>query len=96
MLETIREFGLERLDVGRETEKMQRRHAEFYARLAEEAEPAFLRMLPAQATWLLRLEAEHANLRAALDLAPRRRRSRSGFAAGGRHLVVLAHARPPK
>jgi tetratricopeptide (TPR) repeat protein len=67
MLETIREFGLEELSEDREVEPIQRRHAEFYARLAEEAEPVFLQMLPDQATWLVRFDAEHANLRAALS-----------------------------
>ena len=66
MLETIREFGVERLREAQEVEELQRRHAEFYAMLAEEAEPSFLRMLPTQAQWLVRLETEHANLRAAL------------------------------
>ncbi len=66
MLETIREFGLERLGEAREIEAIQRRHAEFYVRLAEEAEPVFLRMLPGRAAWLVRLDSEHPNLRAAL------------------------------
>ena len=39
MLETIREYGVERLTLYRELEHVRQAHAEFYLRLAEEAEP---------------------------------------------------------
>lgn len=64
MLETIREYAAERLEESGETEELQRRHAEQFLALAEEAEPN-LRGTPGE--WLGRLEAEHDNLRAAFD-----------------------------
>ncbi|MBV9791737.1 MAG: tetratricopeptide repeat protein [Chloroflexi bacterium] len=66
MLETIREYALERLaahDVG-VIEQVRRTHAEFYVALAETAEPEL--QGSRQAEWLDRLDAAHNNLRAAL------------------------------
>jgi tetratricopeptide (TPR) repeat protein len=70
LLETIREFALERLAEAGETDSAQRRHAEHYAALAEQAHEQLYG--PAQLAALDRLEAEHDNLRAALtwSLAP--------------------------
>jgi DNA-binding CsgD family transcriptional regulator/tetratricopeptide (TPR) repeat protein len=65
MLETIREFGLERLEAGGEAADARRRHADHFVALAEAAEPGF-RGSPHQAAWLRRLEREHDNLRQAL------------------------------
>jgi predicted ATPase/DNA-binding XRE family transcriptional regulator len=65
MLETVREYALERLEEGGEVEKFRRRHAGFYLRLAEEEERASRG--PLQRAWLDRLEAEHDNLRTALE-----------------------------
>ena len=64
MLETIREYAAERLEESGEAEELRRRHAEHFLAHAEEAEPN-LRGTPGK--WLERLEAEHDNLRAALD-----------------------------
>jgi predicted ATPase/DNA-binding XRE family transcriptional regulator len=64
MLDTIREYAASHLaDTGMET-MVRRRHAAYYARLAEEAEPALQDR--AQGTWLARLECERENVRAAL------------------------------
>jgi predicted ATPase/DNA-binding SARP family transcriptional activator len=64
LLETIREYAWERVCASAEAETIQRRHLEFFLRLAEEIEP---RLAAAdQVAWLERLEAEHDNLRAAL------------------------------
>jgi predicted ATPase/class 3 adenylate cyclase len=65
MLETIREYGLERLNAHGEMEAAQQGHAEYYLRLSEKAEPELVG--PQQAMWLERLEQEHENLRAVMQ-----------------------------
>jgi ATP/maltotriose-dependent transcriptional regulator MalT len=64
MLETVREYGAERLAEWDEAEPVRERHRDFFLELAERAE----RELdgPASVPWLDRLEAERENLRAAL------------------------------
>jgi predicted ATPase/DNA-binding XRE family transcriptional regulator len=65
MFETIREFGLEQLTEAAELEAARRWHAGYYLAVAEQAE---LQLRGAdQRAWLDRLEAEHDNLRAALE-----------------------------
>jgi predicted ATPase/class 3 adenylate cyclase len=65
MLETIREFALERLEESGEAEEIRRAHAEFFRALAEEAERHLQR--ESQKEWLDRLEQEFGNLRAVVD-----------------------------
>ncbi len=64
MLETIRAYGLERLDAAGERERVRRAHAGYFLGLAEAAEP-YLRG-GEQLTWLARLTEDHDNLHAAL------------------------------
>jgi predicted ATPase/class 3 adenylate cyclase len=67
MLETIREFGQERLEATGDLEPVRRRHAEHFLGLAEEAEPHLTAQ--DQGAWLDRCDLEHANIRAALRWA---------------------------
>ena len=64
MLETIREYGTERLEASGAGGELRRRHAEHFAALAEEAQP---HVRTGRNDWLERLEEEHANFRVALD-----------------------------
>ena len=64
MLETVREFGLERLAASGEEEQARRRHAAWCLDLAERAERVILG--PGQRASVERLEREHPNLREAL------------------------------
>ncbi|MDQ3870060.1 MAG: helix-turn-helix domain-containing protein, partial [Chloroflexota bacterium] len=65
MLETVREYGLERLVAAAEGDAIRRRHAEFYVALAEQAEPGFFG--PEEMAWLDRCALELDNIRAAMD-----------------------------
>jgi len=67
LLETIRQYALEKLGSSGEIEKTQARHLEFFLKLAEQAEPELRRA--DQVRWLDRLEVEHDNSRAALSYA---------------------------
>ncbi len=64
MLETVRQYGEERLAQAGEAEAVRARHFDFYLHLAETGEPFFRRR--EQLEWLARLTTEHDNLRAAL------------------------------
>lgn len=65
MLESLREYALERLAArSKEWSVLRRRHARYFMALAESAEPKFEGAQ--QAAWLDRLEREHDNLQAAL------------------------------
>lgn len=65
LLETIRTFATERLVEAGESEVIRRRHAGFYLGLAKRAAPEVHG--PDQKQWLERLDAEHDNLRGALE-----------------------------
>ncbi len=67
MLETIREYALERLAASGEHEATARAHVNYFLALAEAANAE--RRGPQETDWLDRLESEHANLRAALQWA---------------------------
>jgi predicted ATPase/DNA-binding SARP family transcriptional activator len=64
MLETLREYGLERLAERGRVREARDAHAAYFVRLAEAAEPQLRG--PGQLEWVDRLIAEHDNLLAAL------------------------------
>jgi predicted ATPase/DNA-binding SARP family transcriptional activator len=64
LLETLREYAWEQLGVSGERDAIQARHREWYLQLAERGRAAV--SLPEQREWLLRLEREIDNFRAAL------------------------------
>jgi predicted ATPase/DNA-binding XRE family transcriptional regulator len=64
LLETLRAYAWERLNVGSEADQVQQRHARWALDLAEQAERAFHG--PVESAWLWRLGKEHDNLRSAL------------------------------
>ena len=67
LLETIRQYAAEKLVDAGGADAARRRHFAYFLALAERAEPELRR--PNVLEWLDRLEAEHDNLRAALDWA---------------------------
>ncbi|HKC75165.1 MAG TPA: AAA family ATPase, partial [Chloroflexota bacterium] len=64
MLETIHEYARERLNEGGEADVLRRQHVAYYLAMAEQAEAGLHG--PDQGDWLVRLEDEHDNVRAAL------------------------------
>jgi non-specific serine/threonine protein kinase len=65
LLESIREFGLERLTEAGEGPALRMRHLQWYSALIRTAKTEWIS--ERQAYWLARLRAESANIRAALD-----------------------------
>jgi non-specific serine/threonine protein kinase len=71
LLETVRQYGHERLDGSTELPPLKRDHMAFFLAFAEEAEPNLSgsEQDSGQAEWLDRLETEHDNLRTALEFS---------------------------
>ena len=65
LLETIREFGLERLNEAGDGPALRMRHLQWYAEMIHTAKAEWIS--ERQVYWLARLGAESANLRSALD-----------------------------
>jgi tetratricopeptide (TPR) repeat protein len=65
MLETIREYALERLAEHGEADAIRQQHATYFLKFAEQYDPWPRIYAPPQEHWLARLDAEHENLRAA-------------------------------
>jgi non-specific serine/threonine protein kinase len=67
MLDTIREFGRERLHYTAEDASLRRRHRDWYSRLVLQAEAEWIG--PRQTEWLTLFAREHPNIRAALEFS---------------------------
>jgi tetratricopeptide (TPR) repeat protein len=89
MLETVREFALDRLRMTDGEAEARRAHSAYYLSLAERA--ATQLRGPAQAEWLDRLEREYANCRIAIDtaLAEARSQSPEGLVTATRLAIAL-------
>ena len=81
MLETIREFALERLEATGDAATLRRQHLTYFVALAEEAEPKLFGA--EQVVWFDRLAREHDNIRAALRWAVEGREVELGLRLGG-------------
>jgi diguanylate cyclase (GGDEF)-like protein len=84
MLETIREFGLERLSAEHEEQDIRQAHLRYFTLFAEQADPQLISAN--QRDWIIRLEREHDNIRLALRWAIDQRDARSS----GRLSAALA------
>jgi predicted ATPase/DNA-binding SARP family transcriptional activator len=67
MLETIREYAGEKLEVSGEADQVRQRHRDYFIGFAERAAPELKRA--EQLAWLDQVEVEHDNLRCAWDSA---------------------------
>ncbi|ALV43206.1 hypothetical protein AU252_20270 [Pseudarthrobacter sulfonivorans] len=67
LLDSLRLFGLERLQSNNQLERMRMLHASYYLIVAEHAASALRG--PDQETWLDRLSLDHDNLRSALEIS---------------------------
>lgn len=65
LLETIRDYGLERLHASGEYSTLRRQHRDWYQALTRRAEEEWIS--PNQPAWIARLEREQSNLRDALE-----------------------------
>jgi predicted ATPase/DNA-binding CsgD family transcriptional regulator len=81
MLETIREFALDCLAGSGEMDRIRRAHADYFARLANTAEPVLTS--GKRQAWLTRLDVEQSNIRVALACAVEQDAADAGFAIIG-------------
>jgi non-specific serine/threonine protein kinase len=81
MLETIREFGLERLADSGEADVVRSRHAEYFMTFAEQGRSEIVGS--ARAAWIDRLVGDYANLRAALAWSVERQDTETGLRLTG-------------
>lgn len=81
MLETIREYAIEKLHEANETDLQRTRHLDFFVSFSERAEPKLKRAH--QLEWFERLDAEIDNFRAALNWALSEGRVEKGLRIAG-------------
>lgn len=77
LLETLREYGLEKLAAQNELNAARNRHLNYYVALVEEHDPQLRGH--AQKEWYARFDVEQDNFRAALDWAIRSENAESGM-----------------
>jgi predicted ATPase len=88
MLETIREYALEKLAGSSKAEELRHQHASFFSALAEQA---YEHRFDAEAEWSGRLEIDNDDLRAALDWLAAKGRGRALDLAGALGWFWLSH-----
>jgi predicted ATPase len=95
MLETIREYAADRLEQSGEAETIRDRHLDHLVTLSERA---YEDQWSASEAWFATLEAEHDNLRAALDWAGERHPAREAELAGAvaPYWMIRGHTREAK
>jgi non-specific serine/threonine protein kinase len=81
LLDSIRQYALEKLEQSGELEDVMRAHAEYFLALAEEAEPELIG--PREREWFERLEEEIDNFRAALSWASEHGEAELGLRLAG-------------
>ncbi|RYE39851.1 MAG: protein kinase [Hyphomicrobiales bacterium] len=84
LLETLREYGTEKLQTSGDYESLRRRHRDWYEQLVLRAEREWIG--PHQVEWLNRLDREEPNLREALQLCVS-----EGQAANGLRIAVALY-----
>ncbi|ALO91438.1 Putative LuxR-family transcriptional regulator [Streptomyces hygroscopicus subsp. limoneus] len=91
MLETVREYGHERLAASGSLDAIRRRHRDRYAELTARAGQEWFG--PRQVDWFTRLRLDHPNLRAALEFClerPGQARAGLALAVSPRHYWITA------
>ena len=93
MLETIREYATDRLEEAGEAETIRDRHLEHFIALGERAYES--QRSAAESIWFATLDAEHDNLRAALDWAGDHHPGREAALAGAvaPYWMIRGHTR---
>jgi predicted ATPase/DNA-binding CsgD family transcriptional regulator len=81
LLETIRQYGQEKLQEAGEESAIERHHAEFFLEFAERVEPKV--NSKDRGLWLERLEVEHDNFRAALAWSREEAEAETGLRLAG-------------
>jgi predicted ATPase/DNA-binding NarL/FixJ family response regulator len=81
LLETVRQYGQEKLNESGEAPTIRRHHANFFLKLAESVEPKINGK--ERSVWLGRLEVEHGNLRAALLYSREEAQGEAGLRLAG-------------
>jgi predicted ATPase/class 3 adenylate cyclase len=89
LLETMRQYGQEKLRQAGESEELAEAHLNYYLTLSEEA---YLNRFDQFSAWLKRLEAEHDNLRGALRTARTKEDQRELQLAGALAWFWQAHS----